>query len=814
MSLRTFSDRMLGRMHGFGRAARAAVDHPVADKLRRVMLPLALVAGFCFFGFIVNQKYPIKDWLFLRYAKSWALALFWFSGCVSTGYALVRRLGPRLPLSERLVLACAAGIYASYVLMFLGGIVGLYRFAAFSVLLPAVMNAIGARPLLLAIRRAWRHAQSARRLVPPRISLVGTVIGAFGTIYLALIYIGILTPDNASFDAIYYHLGIASQNHELGGIYRTPEGWIVDGLPLLASVNYTWGFIFPTNDLFDAMMVCAHMEFVIFVATLVSLPVLVRYLVPRARAWGAWTAMFLFPAILVYDAGLHSANDHITAFWAVPIWLAFRRSWRRLEPGCMALFAISASGALMTKYQAAGLLIVPTLALIGRGLVLGVRKSGAPWGRGLATALGVGIVITAPHWLKNWIWYGDPLFPALYEYLELRPFHAHATEALDQTARLSARPHGTFWEQVGQIWRGAIQFPFRTRERPDFHKDWPVFGPLFHLSILWLPFLTKTRRTWTLFAATFVALLFWYFFNHFERYLQPMIPWMAAVAAATIVLMWQRGRLTKLAVLGMVGLEVVWGADVYFFPHLMLKEAPIRASADLINSGFRGDLGRRQNFLRPLKQIGESLPPDAKVLLHEHCPRLGLGAPVVMDFPGFQTGIAYQDMQSAREVYDLYVELGVTHIVYVNGYANYMNNLANDLRFWEFVTNWATNHKHFGGLVVAEMPKSPPDSTRNDQVAYLSCDPNYTAGMYSLPALNIWPHRGGTIPAAIPAPTGKRKLNEFVARANFLVTASVCKDLNLPKSIFRGFTRVAGRAKEDLWIRRRAAPKPTVSGTP
>src|ERR1044071_6529559 len=118
----------------------------------------------------------------------------------------------------------------------------------------------------------------------------------------------------------------------------------------------------------------------------------------------------------------------------------------------------------------------------------------------------------------------------------------------------------------------------------------------------------------------------------------------------------------------MVGLQVVWGGDAYFLPSIMLRDSAIRTTADLMMTGYKGELARREDFLRPFKSIGEALPEDAKLLLHEHCPRLGLRAPIVNDFPGFQTLISYQDLDSPRAVYDLYTSLGITHLVHQDGY--------------------------------------------------------------------------------------------------------------------------------------------------
>ena len=772
------------------------------ESLRRVMVPLGAAAGVVLFATVVNRHYPLKDWLFFRYLKIWLLVGYWFLGCASCGHALVSRFVPRWRISERALLACSTGLFAFFLSMFVGGVLHLFGSGWFAALLPALMIASGARSVLSHARRVGQHVRGVRRRVPGRQTWLGATVAVFGSIVLFLLYLNILTPDNASFDAVYYHLGIAQQNWALGGIYPTPEGWIVDGLPALAPTIYTWGFIFPGNDLFDALMVCAHIEFVFFVLTLASLCLCVRALVPRSRPWGAWTALFLFPSIWVYDAGLHSGNDHIAAFFAVPIWLSCRRAWHDLEPRYAGMFALCAAGAVMTKYQAGALVLAPTLILVARALWLGVRRRS--WGpaRAFGVAFAVGLAATAPLWLKNWIWYGDPLFPALYKHLTIRPFHPHAVQTLQVAGDQLLQHTGTPLQKLRKMLHESVEFPFITHERRDFHGDWPIFGPLFHLSVLWLPFLRRAQRVWLLVGATFVGFLFWQALTRHERYLQPLVPWMAAAAAASLLLAWQqRGAVTRTVLGALVCLEVVWGADSYFFPNLMLGDAPIRATAEWIGTGFRGDLARRQRFDEPLKSIGDRLPKGAKVLLHEHNPRIGLSAAVVMDMPLYQTGISYQDLRSPREVYDLFRSYGVTHLVYQDGFALWVDNLAGDLRFWQFATNYGVNAKRVGGFVVAEMPKQPPADTVRDRVLYLSCDKGYTRGLHPLRALGSDGPR--PVVAEVPLPPGKAAMVEQGAEADFLITSNTCKDIKPPTSLLSDFNKAARRGAEDLWVRRR-----------
>lgn len=790
---------------------RRALRVVTSDTGRRVLVPLAILAGLCLFTLIVNRHYPLKDWLFFRYAKIWGLVAYWFLGCASAGHLIVARVAPRWRLVERVVMACATGFFAFFLLMFIAGVLHLYRYGWFAPLLPGLMLAAGGRSSWAFVRRAHRHLAAARRRPKPRGSARTVAIAAAGVVQLVFLYLNILTPDNASFDAVYYHLGIAQQHGALGGIEPTPEGWIVDGLPALAATTYAWAFIMPSNDLFDALMVCAHIEFTFFVATLASLPLLVRWLVPRSLPWAAWTALFLFPSIWVYDAGLHSGNDHIAAFWGVPLWLACRRSWAELEPRATGLFAMSAAAALMTKYQAGALVAAPTLALLGRGLVLCARRRSIAPARGLGVAFAIGLAATAPMWLKNWVWYGDPLFPALYRHVTIRPFSPHAAQTLAQVSEQLLQPKGTPLQKLAQMLRGTLQIPFRTLERPDFHKDWPIFGPLFHLSLLWLPFVRGARRVWLLAGATFIGLFYWYFLSHQERYLQPLVPWMAAVAAASLLLAWrQRGAVTRLALSTLVGLELVWGAGSYFFPHIMLGDAPIRATAEWLSTGFRGDLARRERFAEPLKSIGEALPPGAKVLLHEHNPRIGLRAPVVMDMPPFQTGISYQDLRSPREVHDLYRRFGVTHVAYQTGYALWVDNLAGDLRFWQFAANYTTNPKRYGSFTLAELLPTPPADAWRDVVLYLSCDPGFTRGLHQLSALGSDGPR--PVPAEVPLASGKAALQQQAAAADFLVTSTTCKNVKVPGAVFRDFTKVARRGAEDLWVRKRESYKSPDAG--
>ena len=144
---------------------------------------------------------------------------------------------------------------------------------------------------------------------------------------IGALYVSILHPRNAAFDALWYHLGLGEGWAVEGGINRSPEGWYMAALPNMAAVLYSWAFLVPGIDLFETMMIAAHQEFLLFLVTLSFIPIAVKMLVPDARPGISWLVLFLFPCTMIYDAGLHTGNDHIASFWGIPIFLALRRIW-------------------------------------------------------------------------------------------------------------------------------------------------------------------------------------------------------------------------------------------------------------------------------------------------------------------------------------------------------------------------------------------------------------------------------------------------------------------------------------------------------
>ncbi len=794
-----------------------------AGRIQRAGLPLVLAAATVGFGVWVNRHYPIADWLFLRYAACWLLSLLFGAACLSSGHALVRRvLGARvLPLFEHLALAFAAGVYLFFLGAMLGGLLGLYggvRGGVFFFALPLALLAAGARPSLRFARRAGRHLRGAwRRSARP--TPWALLVHAFGLLGLLAVYFAILSPNNVAFDARWQHLGIAEHYVAVGGVQRFPEGWFIGAAPHLASFLYTWAFLLPGGRLVDHIELAAHVEFTVFVFALIGIPALVRRLVRPATLGPvyryAWAARFLFPGIFLYDSSLCLGADHIASVFAAPIYLLLLRTWRELAPRASVLLALALSGAILTKYTGALILVAPAIAAVAlRAVVLALRalrdrlrhREGAlpfraAWAGPLA-ALGAGLLFTAPHWVKNAIWYGDPLYPVLHKLFQ----HPHPWTA-DSAARFDIGLALQFWRPertlagVARTLGALFTFSFVPNDWERFHGSTPVFGSLFTLSLVALPFLAKTRRLWGLYAATHLGVFVWYWIHHQDRYLQAALPWMAAGTAAVLGLAWRQGLAARLAVGALVALQIVWGADVYFMPAHVFLGVPARAVIDILSRPAGKVDKERVVYNDAFVGIGRALPPHSKVLIHEFHPHLGVNAPSVSDCPYHQGGISYLRTPTPREVFDQLHGYGVTHLVYRTSQAREPDTLAGEIVFSNFVHKAAGPPKTVEGWLVAAMPAEPPaPGGAPDPVLLVTCGKGQAPGLYHLADLKVPElEKGKPAPRPFTAPPARGDLATLVPAAQAVAQDHGCK---VPAGVESAFVQAGTRDPYAIWVRR------------
>jgi hypothetical protein len=762
----------------------------------------------------VHRHYPVQHWLFWRYAAYWGAMGLFSAACLSTGLRMSRVLvAPGAPVAERMVLSFALGVFTFFVGMVVVGLLRGYG-PWFALGWPLAMVAVGARPLgrtLLRLARKTRPLRARGALALPLSRLPVVALGLLGVLML---YLLVLTPDNISYDAAWYHLAIAEHYAAYGGIERFHEGWFQGTNPHLGSLLYTWGFILPWTRVIDRALLCAHLEFLLFVWTLAGIPPLVRRLLYGTREPLAWVATFLFPGILLYDSNLSVGADHVGAFWAPPIALALLRVWRKPDPRSLTLLGVFICGALLTKYTVVVLAVAPIFAALGRALWVGAvglgRKTAGgmrdAW-FGLAAFAATGVIATAPHWLKNLLWHGDPLYPILYKHTHPDPWtvDSAAYYGIGIRDRLLG-PKGTVWERGWDTVQTIFTFAFEPHNWARFHGDVPVFGFLFTVGSVLLLALPRTRRVWGLVLCTWVGLAVWYSIHPRDRYLQSILPWMVAVVAAALVLAWQGNRLHKGLALGLVGVQLVWGGDVYFIrTHAMAKDAPIKAVATFLAKGFEKKYEERLHAFGMMEKMGDSLPSGAKVLVHEEHLHLGLQARSVNDWPGYQGGLVYGRIASPRALHHQLVAWGVTHVAWVHQRSREAEGLAGDLLFFEYVTFYLGDSAAFGSWRLGTLGAPPPsERTHGDVVAVLGCGNDYQSGLYDRQSMVV--PGGQREPSAYPTPQRRLGDNgltaqEMIGVAQYVVWDPKCQD-GVDRGWLESFEKVAKRGPAELWVRR------------
>jgi hypothetical protein len=601
------------------------------------------------------------------------------------------------------------------------------------VVLPVALLAAGAPELSRFLRRSWPDSSgsdwSTRRQLDP----IGAAVIAFGVLCLGLLYLQCLTPEAISYDARWYHLPIAEAYAREGRIVPFPADY-PRNYPHLASVIHTWGWLVPGLSSPLRWMLALHTELCLFLWTLVGVAAGVAWLVDKTRVKGAWVAFFLFPGIFAYDSHIGGGADHVAAFFTMPMILAAFRASRDLSPRRCALVGVLAAGALLTRYQSL-YLFVPVALLLGVSWVRLFFGGGAGdasvdrarlW-RGPALLLAVGALLSAPHFLKNWIFYRNPFYPFLLDVFK------HSWPFPDVPQQLSDenwRPHGTFWVKVKDAITTTFTFSFSPHY--SYTDNVPVMGSLFTLLLPAMAFVRQRRRLLAGALMGLAAILTWAATYLIDRQAQIFIPLLAAVTGAAIVGIWQMGVVARAGLIVLLGLQLIWGGDALFF------SGPQRVidSLELIRSGHekRAD-SRFDKFLGTQAELSRRLPPNAVVLFHNTRESLGVERKVLQDMAGFQALISYRGIETPRELYDLYRSHGITHIVHERGVYPALSK-EEEVMFLFLIDRCGANRFQVGQFEVVELPSTPPPDHAPFRVLALGLQ-GYADGVYPIAKMGV-----------------------------------------------------------------------------
>jgi hypothetical protein len=776
----------------------------------RAWLPAGVsIAGAAVLLGFSERWYPISQWLLWHYLGIIGLTLYVGIACLSLGDLVLSGLFRlALPTHERIAVGFFLGLTGFELCMFLLGAVQGYGSAAF-VLLPLALSVLGVPRWRAGIRRCSRLARVGPRLTPSQAAFVLFGLGA-----LALIYFSILTPYNVQFDARWKHMALAEDYVAHGGLRRMPEGWVFATRPHLTSYLYVWAFLLPFGTLFHRMVLAAHLEYLVFlVTTLCAIPALVRRLVPKADARVVWVARFLFPGVLLYDSSLSAGADHFGALIAPVLGIVLIRVYRQLEPKWVLLGAICLAAAAMVKETVAIMLVpIPLVVVLVRAVQTFFSRSARLRRRLLTTltlAVGLGVAITAPCWLTNWIWHGNPVYPNLGSIFPSRPWSPPAAYRFaNEYSEVQMWTPSHDLRGLAASLRALLDYSFVPNDWNRYHGDRPVFGSLLTILLPLMLWLRNARRVWGLLAWIHGAIFIWYWVHHQDRYLQAILPLMAASTASILILAFRQLRaVVRWAVAFTVVLQIACTADVYFIATHAMVNSAVRKVVENLGFGHAGKFAERFVIEPKWTALGSVLPNDARVLFHDLQSHLGTGHEAVRDAALWQYGLVYSQAKHPAEIHRWLSEMGVTHIVLNANKSSGNDRLAGELLFYDFVYRRARFSKEIEGLLLFENPDQLPQLPFRNHVVVVRCDPTIEMALHPLASL-AQPAVGPlSLPRAKPVATtaDDGEVQRWLADADFAVVEVPCEP---PPSVDRELRRVAERPKRgvlpalSLYVRR------------
>lgn len=774
------------------------IVHPKSRRSRSLQISTLLVLSAAFLLAYGNEFYPLRHWLLFRYLKVWCEVAVFVLSCLTAGWWLLKLVLPVSPrLSERLLLAFGIGVLGFYLLMFIAGVLGLYSLALFYTL-PLVLIGLGLPSLaadLPSLRR--RSCGYLGRLLQLR-STTHVLAALLCTVALLAIYLQVLLPRNTHADSYWYHMSLAEHYIAAGGIVRFPEGWYVGCYPQLASILYTWAFL-ASGDLFSHVILGEHLDFVLFLATVVGVSGLAARLLHIRHFPYAGACVFLFPKLFVYDSNVSGNADHILGFWVLLLGVALVRLSSQFNVREAVLAGLFSAGAACTKYQSCYVIVPATMFV----MFLGLRRR--RWTPALVW-LSTLALISSTHWLKNIIYYHDPFYPLLHRYLPVTPFHIGAAESLDDAYWLPQfAAKGPWLYRIWSSLKASVTFSFVPNDW-EFHGQRPVFGSLFTLALPVLLFVHARKRLLGMFLATQIGLVVWYLTSHQDRFLQSLLPWMAAATAALLYLVWRSGTWARFGVGTLVAAQIALGLDVYFMQtHMMLADSPIRALTEYLAAAHKGKYAERYVVSPTEEKVAAALPPNAVLLSHIYQSRLGLGVRVVADGVGWQGAIEYSLHDSPAATAALFQGLRVSHVLRrADSNPPIPSELSREIVFHRWLALYTEHQRVYDDAMLTSVRSLPRDSRLAHQptrIAWFDCSVRSSIGIYTPRGL-LDQVVLKTLPLSAVQPSESNELAETTA----MVRHGACKlPAELESALSGHFDERFEVGSTSIWLRTKAA---------
>jgi hypothetical protein len=417
----------------------------------------------------------------------------------------------------------------------------------------------------------------------------------------------------------------------------------------------------------------------------------------------------------------------------------------------------------------------------------------------VALAIGLGFCLTAPFWLTNIIWYKNPVYPSLSSVFPSEPWSETARYRFEvEYAETNMWSPQRDWGGLLRSVIAVFDFSLLPNDWARFHGHRPVFGSLFTLLLPLLFVLKNTKRIWIMVGWVHLALFCWYWVHHQDRYLQAVLPLMAAITASILILTArQLRRVTNVFIGSLVGVQLALGADVYFIATHAMTGSAIKRTIELIGMGHQGKFDERFVIEPRYVALSRLVPEDARILFHDMQSHLGSEREAVRDVALWQSGINYSDARHPNDIHRWLQALGVTHIVVNGEKSTGGDRLSSDLLFLDFAYRRTKALSDVEGLHVFELPTTFAPLPFNDRAVIVSCSHGLEYSIFHIKDLarpSVGPLSKVPLHPEATFATIER-LRPWLSHLDFLVVGSDC---DVDPLLIDEFRKVAERPKRGV----------------
>jgi hypothetical protein len=215
---------------------------------------------------------------------------------------------------------------------------------------------------------------------------------------------------------------------------------------------------------------------------------------------------------------------------------------------------------------------------------------------------------------------------------------------------------------------------------------------------------------------------------------------------------------------------------------------PIRHVLDLVASGYLERVKDRYAVDSNVHAAGKTLPPDARVLIHEQHTRVGIAAPAISDSRGSQGFFSYRRFTSPRATWEHLRALGVTHVLWPAPMG--IERWSTEAVFNDFVTRYLDGTRNVGGVTLGALRDTAPPDRPYGAVAILGCNVARRVSLVELDDAILSPNE---------VPSTHAGFLELERDAGFILIESACRG-RLPS--VGGYDKVTSRNGWETWSRR------------